>query len=367
VGFVRILQVYMGPYLADRGGGVSVYVRNISERLARRHDVTVFATNPGDFPRFEVVNGVKVERFRRYAPSGAYFFSLDMLLKLRKAEFDVVHGHCYHAFPLHFSTLAKRKRFVVSTHFHGVGHSVFRDSLIRLFKPFGRRTIRAADKIVAVSEYEKNLLCGQFGLDPDKVVVIPCGVDFREFEGLKRRKRGFRSVLYVGNLVGYKGVQFLIEVLPKLDDDIFLEIVGEGSMRYALEERVKKLNVLDRVRFFQNLPRRKLLQKFVDADVFVLPSRYEAYSIVVAEALAAGTPCIVANTSALIEWVDGKYCFGLDYPIEVDSLAQLIDRVIDCREKIDETNFRTGKIKDWNDVVMQLERIYEMHDVLRAR
>jgi glycosyltransferase involved in cell wall biosynthesis len=268
---------------------------------------------------------------------------------------------------MHFSVLAKKKRFIVSTHFHGVGHSVFRDSLIRLLKPFGKRTLRAADKIIAVSEYEKNLLCGQFGLDPAKVVVIPCGVDFSEFEGLKRRKRGFRSVLYVGNLVGYKGVQFLVDVLPKLDDDVFLEVVGEGNMRHALEERAKKLNVLDRVRFFQNLPRRKLLQKFVDADVFVLPSRYEAYSIVVAEALAAGTPCIVANTSALIEWVDGKYCFGIDYPIEVNSLAQLINRVIDCREKTDETNFHTGKIKDWDDVVMQLECIYEMHDVLGAR
>jgi glycosyltransferase involved in cell wall biosynthesis len=365
VGFVRILQVYMGPYLADRGGGVSVYVRNISERLATRHDVTVFATNPGGLPSFEVVNGVKVERFKRCAPGGAYFLSLEMLLELRKAEFDVVHGHCYHAFPLHFSALAKRKRFVVSTHFHGVGHSVFRDSLIRLFKPFGRRTIRAADKIVAVSEYEKNLLCGQFGLDPDKVVVIPCGVDFGEFEGLRRRKRGFRSVLYVGNLVGYKGVQFLIEVLPRLPRDVVLEIVGKGVLKPFLEKRVRELGVSGRVRFFENLPRRELLQMFVDADVFVLLSRYEAYSMAVAEALVAGTPCIVANASALSEWIDNRTCFGVTYPIRLDELTEITDWVLDdgINGEVASNKWIGGKILDWGDVVRRLENLYNELEV----
>jgi len=357
---MRILQVYMGPYVADRGGGVSVYVCNISERLARRHDVTVFATNPGGLPRFEVMNGVKVERFKRYAPSGAYFFSLEMLLKLRGAEFDVVHGHCYHAFPLHFSALAKRKKFVVSTHFHGVGHSVFRDSLIRLFKPFGKRTLEAADRIVAVSEYEKNLLCGQFGLDPEKVVVIPCGVDFREFEGLKRRKRGFRSILYVGNLVGYKGVQFLVEILPRLPRDVVLEIVGKGVLKPFLEKRARELDVLDRVRFFENLPRHELLQLFVDADVFVLLSRYEAYSMAVAEALVAGTPCIVANCSALSEWIDNRACFGVDYPIRIDELSNTINSVLAGKFHEGAVSERciNRKILDWNEVIGRLETVY---------
>lgn len=357
---MRILQVYMGPYLADRGGGVSVYVRNVSERLAKKHDVTVFATNPGGLPSFEVLNGVKVERFKRYAPSGAYFFSLEMLLRLRNVEFDVVHGHCYHAFPLHFSALAKRRKFVISTHFHGIGHSVFRNSLIRLFKPFGERTLRAADKIVAVSEYEKFLLCNQFELDPAKIVVIPCGVDFREFGGLKRQKRGFRSILYVGNLLGYKGVQFLVEVLPRLDDDVVLEIVGRGALKPFLEKRVRELGVFDRVRFFENLPRRELLQMFVDADVFVLLSKYEAYSMAVAEALVAGTPCIVANCSALSEWVDNRTCFGADYPIRPNRLAEIMGCALGSgvRGEVASNKWVGSKILDWNGVIGRLDDVY---------
>lgn len=350
----------MGPYVADRGGGVSVYVRNISERLAKRHDVTVFATNFGGLPRFEVVNGVKVERFNCIAPGRAYFFSWDMLLRLRKAEFDVVHGHCYHAFPMHFSALAKCKRFVVSTHFHGVGHSVFRDSLIRLFKPIGKRALKKADCIIAVSEYEKSLLIKQFRLDPEKIVVIPAGVDFSEFKGLKRRKRGFRSILYVGRLEAYKGVQYLVEVLPKLPSNVVLEIVGKGLLRPFLEKRAQELGVHRRVRFYQDLPRRELLQLFVDADVFVLLSRYEAYSLVVAEALAAGTPCIVANTSALSEWVDGESCFGVDYPLKLVELANVINYVLRKNDHGDAVSQRwmKRKILSWNEVTQRLESLY---------
>ena len=352
----------MGPYVADKGGGVSVYVHNISERLAKRHDVTVFATNPGSLPRFEVVNGVKVERFRRIAPGGAYFFSLDMLLRLRKAEFDVVHGHCYHAFPMHFVALAKCRRFIVSTHFHGVGHSVFRDALIRLLKPFGKRTLEKADKIVTVSEYEKSLLVKQFRLNPKKVVVIPAGVDFSEFEGLKRRERGFRSILYIGRLVDYKGVQYLVEVLPKLPKDVVLEIVGKGSLKTVLEKRARELGVRGKVRFYQDLSRRELLQRFVDADVFALLSRYEAYSIAVAEALAAGTPCVVANASALSEWIDDETCFGVDYPVRLYELAKVISHAMENKHsrRIISKKWIGKKIFDWKGITERLEIVYEM-------
>jgi glycosyltransferase involved in cell wall biosynthesis len=355
---MRILQVYMGPYQVDRGGGISVYVRNISERLARRHDVTVFATNPGNLSRFEVVNGVKVERFRRYAPGRAYFFSLEMLLRLRKVDFDVVHGHGYQAFPLHFSTLAKRKKFIASTHYHGVGHSVFRNSLMRVFRPVGKRTLNAADKIVAVSEYEKSILNEQFKLDPGRVAVIPCGVDFREFENLKRHRHCYRSVLYVGRLESYKGAQYLLEVLPKLGSDWIMEIVGKGPVKPLLEKRARELGILQRVRFYQELPRKQLLERFADADVFVLLSRYEAYSIAVAEAMVAGTPCIVAKGSALTEWIDGTSCFGIEYPIEIDQLAQLIERVSRYKKEPARLELKADKIKDWNYVVNKIEEVY---------
>ncbi|MEM3640375.1 MAG: glycosyltransferase family 4 protein [Candidatus Bathyarchaeia archaeon] len=355
---MRILQICPDTY--TQVGGLSVHVRNISERLAKRHDVTVYAIRRSSkFPRYEFKNGVKVERFNCYAPSDSYFFSLEMLLRLRKVDFDVVHGHSYHALPLHFASFAKCGKFVVTTHFHGFGHTPFRDCLIKLFKPVGRNTLRKADKVIAVSEYEKFLLIDYFRLNPEKIVVIPNGVDFDEFKGLRKRNREYKSILYVGNLHSYKGVHYLIEVLPMLDDHVVLEIVGNGPLKPFLEDLARKLNVFDRVRFYSNLSRQEVLQKFADADVFMLLSKYEAYSIVVAEALTAGTPCIVANASALSEWIDGESCFGVDLPVNLNELARLVNYVLN--NGVDGRSMRKWfgrKILDWNDVVNMLEDVY---------
>lgn len=356
---MKILQVYMGYYQVDKGGGISVYVRNIAERLAKKHEVTVFATNPGGLPRCEVQNGVRVERFSRFAPSTAYFFSLGMLLRLRKAKFDVVHAHGYQAFPFHFSSLADSKKFIASAHYHSLGDSPFRNSLLRLLKPIGGRTLRIADKIVAVSEFEKSLLADQFKLDPRRIVVIPCGTNTREFLSLKPQKRSFQSILFVGRLENYKGAQYLVEAMPLLRNDCVLDIVGTGPMRPVLERRARELGIMDRVVFHQEMPRRDLLQMYLNADVFVLLSKYEAYSMAVAEALTAGTPCIVAKASALTEWIDDKCCFGIDYPIKKEVLAELINSVLAIRNSTQKCATASKKIKGWNEVVKQLEDVYE--------
>jgi glycosyltransferase involved in cell wall biosynthesis len=355
---MNILQVC--PFTFAEVGGVSEHVQNISTRLARDNDVTVYVTDSRKhFPRRESINGVTVERFKRFAPSDSYFLSWDMLLALRKANFDIVQAHCYHAFPMHFARLAKCRKFIVTTHFHGVGHSTFRNSLIRLLKPFGKKTLEKADRIVAVSEYEKALIRSQFGFDSGKVVVIPNGVNSKEFLGLQKRKHDLKTILCVGNLFEYKGVHYLVEVLPKLGDDVILEIVGRGPLRRFLQKRVEQLGVYERVKFSDYLTRRELLQKFFDADVFALLSRYEAYSLVVAEALAAGTPCVVADTSALTEWIDNKSCFGVHFPISLGELARVLNHVLNSAiDRRDVGRWLGTKILDWDTVVEMLMGIY---------
>jgi len=94
--------------------------------------------------------------------------------------------------------------------------------------------------------------------------------------------------------------------------------------------------------------------------VFALLSTSEAYSLVVAEAIAAGTPCIVADMSALSEWVDNESCFGVYVPSNLDELAKLINSVLD--NGVDRQAMRkwmATKILDWNDVTTRLERIYK--------
>jgi glycosyltransferase involved in cell wall biosynthesis len=130
-------------------------------------------------------------------------------------------------------------------------------------------------------------------------------------------------------------------------------------LKPALEKLAKNLKVEDRIRFYHDLPRRELLQKYADADVFALLSKHEAYSIVVAEALVAGTPVVVTRTSALSEWIDNRTCFGVDYPISLNELADRINRALESKvDRKSTAKWNGTKILDWNDVVERLEKVY---------
>ena len=351
---MRILQVSVG--YPPSPGGVAQHVKNISERLAERHEVTVFTHNYRMMlPEEERINGVLIQRFRSFSPNAAYHLSLAMARKLRDSEFDVVHGHNYHALPLYFSRYAKRKRFVVTPHYHGHGHTPIRNFLLKLYKPFGRQIFTDADVVVSVSNYEKELLIKDFGIDGNKIRLIPNGIDGAEF-AVKRGRKKAKTILYVGRLEQYKGVQYIIQMLPLLGDEYRLEIVGRGFYQGELTALVDRLGLSQRVKFNGLVPREELIKMYFQAAVLVLLSQREAFSMVVAEALAAKTPCVVANTSALKEWVDNRNCFGVDYPIDIAQLAEVIGKAVDRR---------VGDVKlwDWDEVVRELEYAYGVGEV----
>lgn len=333
-------------------GGVETHVRELSERLVKKgFEIDVLTTDyTGKLPREDIINEVRVRRFKSMAPGEAYYFSrgLQRYLKENSDRFDIVHAHSYHAFPSLYAAQAKgRNRLVFTPHYHGTGHTLLRALLLRPYKFMGKRIFEKADRIICVSQVERELILSHFDVAERKIVVIPNGVNMKEFVGLERRSKIHKIILSVGRLEKYKGMQYLIESLPKLDGDITLEIVGKGPYKETLIRLVRKLDVEERVRFYQDLPRKELLQKYADADLFVLLSEREAFGISVAEALASKTPCILANTSALSEWVDGESCFGIDVPVEVDTLISRIKQVIgksvhrsrlwDCEEVAEKT------------------------------
>jgi len=353
---MKILQVC--PRYYPSIGGVEEHVRNISERLARKYDVSVFTTDPlGKLPKQEAINGVEVRRFKSWAPNEAYYFSgeLKRYLVENSNDYDVVHAHSYHAFPALYAAQAKGgNKLVFTPHYTGGGQTFFRNLLHIPYRFLGRKIFEKADKIICVSNYEKKLFANRFKIVDEKLIVTPNGLNLEEFKGLKERKKGCRAILTVARLEKYKGSQYLIKALPRLDKDIILEIIGKGPYKGSLVELARKLDVESRVKFRQDLQKKELLQKYVDADLFVLLSTYEACSIVVLEALASGTPCILANTSGLEEWIDDENCFGIPYPVSIEKLTELINETIGRKVK----GIKGIRLLDWSEVVERLTGVY---------
>jgi len=337
-------------------GGVETHVKEISERLLNNDfDVEILTTDPTKELLLEdKLNNLKIRRFPSWAPNEAYCFSNELKIFLRNhsSDYDVVHAHQYHAFPALYASQTKKKNFFIfNPHYHGKGHTFFRNLLLKPYKFIGKNIFKKADKIVCVSEFEKRNLMKDFHLDVEKISVIPNGINFDEFKNVEKRDDKVNSILSVCRLEEYKGVQYIIEAMQYLPVDFVLNIVGNGTYKKYLMELTDKLGLNDRINFFHDLSRSKLLEKYFEADLFLLLSRFEAYGITVAEALASQTPCIVANTSALTEWVDNVNCFGLDYPISIDELQSLMLRVIGTRTE-------NVNLVDWDKTTSMLISLY---------
>jgi len=351
---MKILQVCprYHPYI----GGIEVHVKEISERLVERgFEMEVLSCDPsGKLPRDEIVNGVRVRRFKSWAPNEAYYFSKELKKHLMKNSdnFDIVHAHSYGAFPALYAAQAKCKNKLVFTpHYVGGGGTFFRNLLHIPYRLITSELFTRADKVICVSKYEMEVLRSRFKVEYEKLEFIRNGVRLSEFSRLKKIRKNCKVILCVSRLEKYKGVQHTVIALQKLDHSIFLEIVGKGPYRNSLIKLAKKLNVYNRVRFYQDLQREELLQRYAMADVFVLASEREAMPITIAEALAAKVPCIVSKIPFLLEWIDNENCFGIECPINNDELVNLLNKVI-------VTTIKGVELPDWNDVTYDLEEVY---------
>lgn len=293
-----------------RAGGVETHVYEIATRLANRgHEVTVFSADAGsDVPSTSTDDGVRVRRFPSVSPNGAFYIAPQMAAAVRRAGADIVHAHNYHAFPLFFAALGvTNERFVVTTHYHGGSANRFRDTLLSLYRPLGRWAVEQADEVIAVSDWERKQLFDDFGAD---AIVVPNGINLKSFANAEPEQRERRYLLCVGRLEEYKGVQHVIRALPDMSE-YELIVAGSGSYQEKLEEITREEGVTDRVDFLGYVDDDRLPKLYTGADVYVTLSEFEAYGMTVAEALAAGTPCLIRERGGLVDWTDNNGVVGI--------------------------------------------------------
>ncbi|MGB9986010.1 glycosyltransferase family 4 protein [Salarchaeum japonicum] len=348
---MKIIQVT--PRYAPNSGGVETHVQEISERFVERgHDVVVLTADySSDCPSVESQAGVKIRRHRSVAPGGAFHLAPGIVSSIRQVEGDVVHAHNYHSLPVFFTALAVRdERFVATPHYHGGSASDFRDVLISFYRPLGSFALQAADRVVAVSEWERNRLREDFGIE---ATIIPNGLNPDQFRNAEPYAHDRPYLLTVGRLEAYKGVQHVIRALPDLPGFDLL-VAGSGPYRDELERIAIDTEVGERVEFLGYVSEEKLPRLYAGADVFVTLSEFEAYGMTVAEALAAGTPCVVREAGALTEWAENPSVIGVPEgsPLRISNAI--------CEALHAEPH--SWSPSTWDDVTTHLKRVYSASD-----
>ncbi|MDQ6878356.1 MAG: glycosyltransferase family 4 protein, partial [Candidatus Dormibacteraeota bacterium] len=287
-------------------GGVERHVEMLGRGLARRGiEVEVITTDPGrDQPTLERRDNFLIRRFPTVAGDSVFQIAprLGWWLAKNANRFALIHAHSYHtpvalqaAVACHWSSVP----LLVTTHYHGVGHSRLRRRLHAPYRIFGAWMLRQAEAVICVSNAESTLLVEHFG-DRLPVTVIPNGVDVDEVTAARPRDRDPSRplVLVAGRLEPNKEVNRLVSAMALLPNRFRLAIAGDGPARGAIAGAVKETCLADRVELLGQLTRLDLLEWFRTADVFVSLSRHEAFGLTVMEAAAGGCRLVLSDIPA---------------------------------------------------------------------
>ena len=363
-------------------GGQGVYVRHLSRELAALgHTVEVLSGQP--YPELEPGpllrrvpsldlyrddNPFRTPHWGEYRDwidvletatmwTGAFpeplTFSLRALreLRARRASFDVVHdnqglGYGLLGVPrlglplvtsIHHPISVDRRIELAAT--RGLTRLSRRRwySFVRMQARVARQAAKAGP-VITVSESSRRDIYRDFRLRPGSVDIIPLGVDTRVFH-----PRGPRGTARVpGRIVTVasadspvKGVAVLLRAVAKVatERDVQLTVVGKPAPRGETERLVAELSLAGRVRFTPGLPEAELAALLASAEIAVVPSLYEGFSLPAVEHLASGTPLVASRAGALPE-VTGDAAM-LVTPGDPEELAAALRRLHDSPRERD--------------------------------
>jgi glycosyltransferase involved in cell wall biosynthesis len=193
-----------------------------------------------------------------------------------------------------------------------------------------RQSYDAADRIIAVSEKVKEELITT-GIEPQKIEVILNGVDLEEFKpGVESREAlglptSVPLALYVGDIrTSRKNLDTVLAAVRDLPS-IHLAVVGDAA-RSPFPAMARAMGVEDRVRFLGY--RRDVAKLMRASDLFVFPSRYEACSLALLEALASGLPVISAVTAGGSEIINADCGHVMTNPDDLQELTSVMRRLL---------------------------------------
>jgi len=191
------------------------------------------------------------------------------------------------------------------------------------------RVCQKIQRIITVSESSKEDISHDHKVDINKIHVVPIGIDTDFFAPQTDIERiPGRIVSTASADVPLKGQKFLLEAIAKVRDQfphVHLELVGKQREGSTTAETLNQLGLDDIVRFNQGISYKELVNLLASAEVAIVPSLYEGFSIPAIEALSCGAPLIASTGGALPE-VAGPHletCLAVP-PGDSDALADQI-------------------------------------------
>ena len=392
---VAMLSMHTSP-LAPLGGretgGMNVYVRAVSAALARRGvrvDVFTRRADPAPPEVEPMAPGVRLvhvpagpaARVEKEEMAGYADDFADGVLAFAAREGarpDLVHSH-YWLSAVAGRRLAREWDAPHAAMFHtlagvklAVGYSE-REPAARVEAE--RALVHAVDRVVVATDHERRMLGELHGVPSGRVAVIPPGLDRERFHprdrAAARAELGIdasaRIVLAAGRIERPKGLDVLIEAIGAMRDreGVRLLVIGGDERAAAEVARLRGIaadaGVADRVRFVGAVRHGRIATYYSAADVVVMPSSYESFGLVAAEAMACGVPVVASRVGGLASTVaDGRTGYLIPWRAPELFAAKLDLLLADeaLRRRLGANAAEAMRVYDWDAVAAQLDDLY---------
>ena len=369
-------------------GGIAKVVYDLSQKLTREgHEVHVVTYLEGNVKEYEKDKQVHVHRVANYMVNPNNFVDWIMQLNFNMiaksnalmdegVKFDVIHAHdwlvAYAAKTLKNSYNIPLVATIHATE-NGRNGGIHNETQ-RYINDVEWLLTYEASEIICNSNFMKCELQRIFSLPFDKINIIPNGVNLTKFNGIQRdydfrRKYAFdneKIIFFAGRLVPEKGVQVLIDALPKMLEyyrDCKLVIAGRGPMLEELQSKVNFMKLSEKVYFTGYLNEKQMIQMYKSADVAVFPSTYEPFGIVALEGMLSGTPVVVSDMGGLNEivehGVDGLKSYAGNANSLADSILSLLYNQKLCLELVKNAKAKVKKHYSWQKIMEETFFVYE--------
>ena len=353
------------------GGGMSIYVQQISRHLSENNNVTV-------------VTGEKAESFKDH---NLEFISLNIFepeLNVEDKEiylqefknkleesvdlksFDVIHAHYWLS-----GLVAKEISNELNIPFIFTSHSlgVFLDGYNKERVDCEKIVMTSSNLVTTSSVFETMLITDSYKIDESKIKKITPGVDREIFSpDLSVKKENI--FLSIGRIQEQKGQLQTLEFLnnfKKIENDFKCIFIGGPSGKHGseyleeLKQTVNDLNLDKHVQFLNNLPQTKIVELLDKAKLLIHTSQFETFGLVAIEANAMGVPVLSTNNGSLMEIIENNKNGYLSENLVDKNVNNFVDSLLNENKKFEEVSslcIEKSKKYDWGNTSKILQNLY---------
>ena len=396
---IAVISMHTSPTASlgqNANGGLNVYVRQVASAFSNRGIATDIFTRKqsSEDPEFEILAphsrviylpaGKGLDKYSLYSEVPPFAHRIIHFAARENIAYDLLYSHYWLS-----GEVACLLRPQLAASWAHTAHTlglVKNRTLAAGARPEPRLRIHVegeiaqqADLLIASTGDEAYDLVDGYGADPERVEVVPPGVDLAMFQPMDRaearREIGYgsgRLLLFVGRLERLKGVEVAIRALALLrdrrHDDVRLLVLGEDSHEGDESEmdRLKaiatEVGVRDRVDFIGSVAHHELPYFYAAADVCVMPSYSESFGLVALEAQSCGCPVVASGVSGLRSVVRDEVSGYLIDGHEPAEYAERIGRVLADRELAEQMG-RRGRLLaqrfSWTRTADRLEVLFD--------